>query len=84
MGVRVTDVRPDCMIDAELINRFRREWDDLPRPKVIVNRNAGPWTGNKVWPDELWDDLIHRLAASGRSSRLVPLPWTTALDPVHT
>jgi ADP-heptose:LPS heptosyltransferase len=65
MGVRVTDVRPDCMIDAELINRFRREWDDLPRPKVIINRNAGPWTGNKDWPDELWDDLIHRLAASG-------------------
>ena len=30
MGVQVTDVRPDCVIDTELVNRFRHEWDNLP------------------------------------------------------
>jgi ADP-heptose:LPS heptosyltransferase len=64
LGVRVIDTRPDCIIDTALVERFRREWSDLPRPWVIVNRRAGPWTPNKDWPDDLWEELIDRLAAS--------------------
>ncbi len=65
LGVRVTDVRPDCMVRPELVDAFAERWRGLPRPYVVVNRNAGPWTPNKDWPDASWCDLITRLCAWG-------------------
>ena len=32
------------------------------RPRIVVTRNAGPFTPNKEWPNERWDALIRRLA----------------------
>jgi ADP-heptose:LPS heptosyltransferase len=41
-----------------LVQRFRRAWRDLPRPHVLVQRRAGPYTPNKDWPDDSWRMLI--------------------------
>lgn len=34
----------------------------LPRPWIMVCRNAGPFTPNKDWPADRWDALVARLA----------------------
>jgi ADP-heptose:LPS heptosyltransferase len=33
------------------------------RPRIVICRNAGPFTPNKDWPAERWDELIDRLLA---------------------
>jgi ADP-heptose:LPS heptosyltransferase len=65
LGVRVTDVRPDCIVRSELVDAFTEQWRGLPRPHIVVNRNSSPWTPNKDWPDPLWCDLIARLCTWG-------------------
>ncbi len=68
LGVRVHDhdVRPDCIIRTELVQRFQEAWRDLPRPHILVSRRASSWTPNKDWPDAHWAELIGRLSiASG-------------------
>ena len=32
------------------------------RPRVMICRSSGPFTPNKDWPTERWDELIERLA----------------------
>ena len=34
----------------------------MRRPRIIVNRRAGPWTPNKDWPEDYWEDLLDRMA----------------------
>jgi hypothetical protein len=63
LGVRVNDVRPDCVLNHDLTADYVRSWRDLPRPHVVVNRRAGPWTPNKDWPDEHWNSLISILSS---------------------
>jgi ADP-heptose:LPS heptosyltransferase len=58
LGVHVKDVRPDCSIDNNLVQRFRCAWGDLPRPYVLVQRRASSYTPNKDWPDASWRTLI--------------------------
>jgi ADP-heptose:LPS heptosyltransferase len=62
LAVAVDDVRPDCVVSAEIVERFSNEWRHLPRPHVLVQRRAGPWTPNKNWPDEYWQKLIRSLS----------------------
>jgi hypothetical protein len=62
IGVRVTEVRPDCIIDRNLVDRFRNAWWDLPHPHVTVNRHASNWTPNKNWPLSHWQQLIRQLS----------------------
>jgi ADP-heptose:LPS heptosyltransferase len=69
MGVDVRDDRPSCMLDTRLLDRYRREFRDLPRPWIIVNRKAGPWSPNKNWPESHWEELIGRL-----------LHWATVIE----
>ena len=61
LGVRVDEVRPDCVVDEELVLNYLREWDGLPRPRIIVSRYAGPWTPNKDWHEEYWHELLEDL-----------------------
>jgi ADP-heptose:LPS heptosyltransferase len=61
LGVRVSDVRPDCVVRPELKEPFIASWHDRPRPHIVINRRAGPWTPNKDWPDNSWRILIERL-----------------------
>jgi hypothetical protein len=56
LGISIQDVRPDCVIRAELVERFQEVWRKLPRPHVIVQRRSGPWTPNKNWPDHYWTE----------------------------
>jgi ADP-heptose:LPS heptosyltransferase len=63
LGLDVRDVRPSCVVDPALRDGFREAWRELPRPWVMINRKAGPWTPNKDWPDEHWEALIDRLLA---------------------
>jgi ADP-heptose:LPS heptosyltransferase len=62
LGFAVSDVRPTCVVDRDLFERFRRDFSGRPRPVIVVNRRAGPHTPNKDWPAEYWDDLVRRLA----------------------
>jgi len=65
LGVRVTDVRPDCVVRAEEVEAFRMSWAHLPRPHIVILRRAGRWTPNKDWPDYSWIALAGRLAQFG-------------------
>jgi ADP-heptose:LPS heptosyltransferase len=65
LGVDVTDVRPSCTADPAEVDRFRRAWNDLPRPWVVVAREAGDFTRNKDWPNEYWETLLDRLLPRG-------------------
>jgi glycosyl transferase family 9 (putative heptosyltransferase) len=58
LGVDVKDVRPDCSIDENLVQRFRCFWGDLPRPHILVQRRASSYTPNKDWPGDSWRTLI--------------------------
>ena len=62
LGVKIRDIRPDCVIEAALAEKFAPLWRDGPNPRIVVNRRAGTWTPNKNWPDSYWDELIDRLA----------------------
>ena len=39
-GVRLKDVRPDCVVDAVRIQKFREAWRAYPRPHILVQRRA--------------------------------------------
>jgi ADP-heptose:LPS heptosyltransferase len=65
LGVDVRDVRPSCTIDPAEVDRFRQDWKDLPRPWVLVVREAGGFTRNKDWPGEHWEALLDRLLTRG-------------------
>jgi ADP-heptose:LPS heptosyltransferase len=65
IGVRVPDVTPDCAVDPELVAIWRARLRELPRPMVIVNRRAGPYTPNKDWPAGHWSDLLPQLCRLG-------------------
>lgn len=49
---------------------FRDELGELAReipsarPRVMICRSSGPFTPNKDWPDERWNELIRRLSGS--------------------
>jgi ADP-heptose:LPS heptosyltransferase len=63
LGLRVTDVRPRCAVNRDIVSRLRSDWRDLPEPRILVSRRAGPWTPNKDWPDDYWEELLDRLCA---------------------
>ncbi|MFO0959086.1 MAG: glycosyltransferase family 9 protein [Isosphaeraceae bacterium] len=60
LDVEVRDVRPQCVIPREDVERLDREWSGLPRPRVVLNRAASPTTRNKEWMPEYWDALVSR------------------------
>ncbi|MCE2863022.1 MAG: glycosyltransferase family 9 protein [Opitutaceae bacterium] len=35
---------------------------DWPRPWVVLLRQAGPFTPNKNWPEDRWEEIIRRLS----------------------
>jgi len=61
LGVDVRSNRPSCVLDPRLLDHYGHEFRDLPRPWIILNRKAGPWSPNKNWPDAYWQELIGRL-----------------------
>jgi ADP-heptose:LPS heptosyltransferase len=61
LGIDVKDVRPSCTVDPAEVARFRQSWKDLPRPWVLIVREAGDFTRNKDWPAEYWETLLDRL-----------------------
>jgi ADP-heptose:LPS heptosyltransferase len=64
VGVDLDDVTPDCFLVDELVDGFKNQWRNLPRPYIVVQRRAGPWTINKNWPDKYWEILIQSLSKS--------------------
>lgn len=64
IGLSVRDLRPDCVIDRSLVERFQESWRALPRPYIVVSRQAGNWTPNKQWPERYWTALVDRLSRS--------------------
>lgn len=61
LGVDVADHHPSCAVDQERCEQYRRAWSAWPHPWIVLNRQAGPWTPNKSWPQSHWEELIARL-----------------------
>lgn len=59
IGLKIRDLRPTCIAPASYQQFDDAFWNS--EPTVAINRTAGPWTPNKNWPDELWEDLIEKL-----------------------
>lgn len=64
-GVAVRDTKLDCIVDQSLVDAYRQQWADLPRPRVIALRRASRFTPNKDWPDASWNTLLTALRISG-------------------
>jgi tetratricopeptide (TPR) repeat protein len=62
LGLRITDVRPDCVINPALVGHFREVWRELPYPRITVSRHSSNWTPNKEWPDSYWRELLGLLS----------------------
>ncbi len=62
LGIKVRNVRPDCIIDLALVEKFRESWRSLPRPHIVVQRRPSIWTPNKEWPEQYWLELIESLS----------------------
>lgn len=60
LGLKVSDVRPDCAVDWDLVERFREKWRGFSRPHIVVNRHSNNL--NKDWPEAYWTQLIRRLS----------------------
>ncbi len=64
LGVEVTDIRPDCVIQPKLVRNFRALLDNFPKPHVLILRRASAWTPNKDWPQVYWDFVVESLSQS--------------------
>lgn len=65
IGVDVTDVRPDCVVQPEALTHWRERFAALRRPIVVVSRRASNWSPNKDWPAPSWEALLPRLCQLG-------------------
>ncbi len=65
LGLEVSDVTPDCVVDAALVERWLSAWRYLPRPHVLILRRASDWTPNKNWQDSSWVTLASSLSQFG-------------------
>jgi len=65
LNIEVSDVSPDCVFSESLIQTINRDYGQWPRPWLVVNRKAGPWTPNKDWSDDSWNALIPSLVQIG-------------------
>lgn len=59
LGINVEDTTPDCVLDIDLVEKYRREWNN--KPTIVVARRSSRWTENKDWPMERWDALVSLL-----------------------
>jgi ADP-heptose:LPS heptosyltransferase len=75
IGVRVRDVKPVCVADPDLVEKWQAEIRRLPKPIVAVNRTAGSFTPNKDWPESYWHEFLERLP---RSCSIVEIGTTPA------
>ena len=62
IGIRITDVRPDCSVSKELVVHFKELWKDMPHPHILFQRQASGWTPNKKWPEEYWRELLRSMS----------------------
>lgn len=65
LGVKITDLKPDCVVDPAIVRRFQDQWAELPRPWIVANRKSAGFAPNKDWFDDRWDTLITALGAKG-------------------
>ena len=61
LGVKLSNTRPDCVVDRQCVARFKQAWATHPKPWVLVNRYSSGYTPNKDWFEERWDELINGL-----------------------
>lgn len=74
LGVNVTNVKPDCIVNHRLVEEYRAFLGELPRPHVIVLRRASKWTPNKDWPDEYWDTVVNEIGRLGTAIEIGAIP----------
>ena len=83
LGVKVTDPRPDCVIDPARVASYRESWATLPHPHIAVLRRASRFTPNKDWPTAAWTALGAELCHSGTVSDLGMVDETQAAVPAR-
>ena len=86
LGVNVTDVLPDCVVEAGLAESYRDRLKSMPKPHVVILRRASAWTPNKDWPDESWNVVVEKVSRLGTAIEIgsvagtVPLATGSYLD----
>jgi len=65
LGVDVTDVKPDCVIDPAFAASYSGLLQAFPKPHVIILRRASAWTPNKDWPHEYWNVVVEEVSRMG-------------------
>lgn len=77
LGVEVTNVRPDCVVNPELAAHYRQLLASFPKPHVVVLRRASNWTPNKDWPHESWNVVVENISRQGTVVELGGAPGPT-------
>jgi ADP-heptose:LPS heptosyltransferase len=86
LGVEVTDVKPDCIVDQDLVESYRALLQTFPKPHVVILRRASLWTPNKDWPDEYWNVVAEKVSRLGTAIEIgsatgqVPVAYGSYLD----
>jgi len=86
LGLGVSDVTPDCMVDSKLVQKWKEAWSSLPRPHILILRRASSWTPNKDWQEASWVELINEIAhfgtviESGATVEQTPVPHGSYVD----
>ena len=65
LGVNVTDVKPDCILDQNLVEHYRTVLQSFPKPHVVILRRASRWTPNKDWPHANWNTVAEEIGRLG-------------------
>jgi ADP-heptose:LPS heptosyltransferase len=60
IGLNIKNVKPDCMVNHDLINHYKLQWGK--EKTIVVLLRASQFTPNKNWPLEYWDELIEKIS----------------------
>ncbi|UDF30459.1 UNVERIFIED_ORG: glycosyltransferase [Roseateles sp. XES5] len=57
-GFQIDDLTPLCWLDPKVLAKTSEKISHLPRPVVVIQRQASDWTPNKKWPIRYWEELL--------------------------
>jgi ADP-heptose:LPS heptosyltransferase len=65
LGVEVTDIKPDCIVNQDLVESYQALLQAFPKPHIVILRRASLWTPNKDWPNEYWNVVAEKASRLG-------------------
>jgi ADP-heptose:LPS heptosyltransferase len=77
LGVNVTNIQPDCIVNQGLVESYRSLLQAFPKPHVVILRRASRWTPNKDWPDQYWNIAAEEVSRLGTVIEIGSAPGET-------